>query len=436
MIRPAGPAARAAGGASMGLARGAAVAFALALAARGALLLGTGDGPGRPLEGDERGYAAVAGSLARGEGAGFTVEGRTAGGLLVERRLEAFRAPLLPALLAPVRLAAGEDPAALRWACVALGALAAPLGFAVASRLGGVRAGWIAGLAIALWPSQAWLSARVLSEPLDALLLLAGADLVARHRPIAGGAVLGLAVLCRPGGLLPVALAAGAAAISGEPGRRLRPLLLSLAAVAAVVAPWVLRNASAVGAPVLATTSGVTLLGGNCEAALAADPPGKWVPPERAWPGPDGPDMGMYGWSHLGEAESSARFAARAREWVAAHPGEAAALAGWKVLRFLDPDPRSGKEDAGWKAPLGWLSWAPLLLAVLLALAGPARRAEPEARVAVALLLGHLAIAVAAYGDARARAPLEPALIALLAAPFLAGARIGAGGRPAGTLSP
>ncbi|HEU4396140.1 MAG TPA: hypothetical protein VFS92_11300 [Planctomycetota bacterium] len=418
----------------MALARGAAIAFTVALAARAALLLASGDDPGRPLEGDERGYAAVAGSLARGDGPGFTVEGRLASGLLVEKRMEAFRAPLLPAVLTPVHAAADGSPAALRWACAVLGALAAPLGFAVASRLGGARAGWIAGIAIALWPSHAWLSARVLSEPLDALLLLAGADLISRHRPAAGGAVLGLAVLCRPGGLLPAVLAVAAAASAEESGRRLRPLVLGLAALAAVVLPWVLRNSSVVGAPVLATTSGVTLLGGNCDAALAAEAPGKWVPPERAWRGPGGPDMGMYGWSDLGEAASSERFATRAREWVAAHPADAARLAGWKAVRFLDPDTRSEKDDAWLKAMLGWASWTPLLLAVVLALSQAARRGEPEVRAAAALLLGHLAVALVAYGDARMRAPVEPALIALLAAPWLAGARIGAAPRSPGTL--
>jgi hypothetical protein len=404
----------------MGLRRAAVLAFLLALLARAALLLFADGGPSRPLEGDERGYAAAAGSLARGEGFGFTVTGLTPGGLLVERRLEAFRAPLLPAVLAPVHGVADGDPAALRAACALLGSLAAPLALLVAARLGGPRAGWLAGAAVALWPSHAWLSVRVLSEPLDSILLLAGADLLLRAKPLAGGAALGLAVLCRPAGLPAALLAAGAAAIAAEPGRRARPLLLALLGIAAAVLPWVVRNQRVLGEPLLATTSGVTLLGGNCEAALAAEHPGKWVPPERAWPGPDGPDMGMYGWSRLGEAASSARFAERAREWAAANPGDAARLAGWKAVRFLDPDTRSERADAGWKALLGWLSWGPLLLALLLAFAGEARRREPEALLAAAFLLGHLAAAVIAYGDARARAPVEPALIALLAAPFVA----------------
>ncbi len=400
--------------------RGAVVVLLLAILARAAVLLAFDGGPSRPLEGDERGYAAVAGSLARGEGCGFTIEGMTTGGVLVEKRLLAFRAPLLPLVLAPVHLASDGSPAALRWACVLLGALAAPLAFAAAARIGGGRAAWIAGVAVALWPSHAWLSARVLSEPLDSVLLLAGADLLLRHRPLAGGGALGLAVLCRPGGILAAVLAAAAAALAGTKGRRTGPLLLAFLGMAAVVGPWLWRNHAVLGRPVLATTSGVTLLGGNCDASLAADHPGKWVPPDRAWRGLGAPDLGMYGWSTTGEAASSARFAERARDWAVEDPLRWAALAGFKVVRFLDPDTRSAKDDALLKSAAGWLSWGPALVLLLAALWAGRKLREPQWRVGLALLAGHLLSAVAAYGDARMRAPIEPVLLALLVAPFAA----------------
>ena len=422
----------------MGRRRGAWAVLVLAILLRAAVLLAFDGGPSRPLEGDERGYAAAAGSLVRGEGCGFEVTGFSpVTGLLERRRLEAFRAPLLPAILAPVHAATGGDPAALRWACVLLGAAAAPLAFLLAGRLAGPKAAWMAGIAVALWPSQAWLSARVLSEPLDAVLLLSAADLLLTRRFAAGGAALGLAVLCRPGGLLPAALAILAAASSEERGRRLRPALLAGAACLLVVVPWAVRNQRLLGSPILASSSGVTLLGGNCDAALSAEHPGKWIPPERAWTGEDPPDTGMYGWGRLDEAASSARFAAKAREWIAADPLRAARLACWKVVRFLDPDTRSGKGDAGLKSLAGWFSWGPAALLVLGALLAGARLREPEWRMGAALLLGHLLVAVVAYGDARMRAPVEPALLALLAAPWLATrAPIRLRRGPAGTVGP
>ncbi len=413
--------------------RGAAIVFLLAVLLRVTVLLVFDGGPSRPLEGDEQGYAAVAGSLARGDGFGFDISGRTTGGVLVERRLFAFRAPLLPLVLAPVHWASDGAPAALRWECILLGALAAPLAFGAAGRIGGSRAAWIAGVAVALWPSHAWLSARVLSEPLDSVLLLAGADLLLRHKPVAGGASLGFAVLCRPGGL-PAVLFAVAAAASSEPARRrVRPLLLMLLAMTAVVAPWVVRNQQVFGRPLLVTSSGVTLLGGNCPSALSQEYPGKWVPPEQAWAwnqaftkprilfrGP--PDLGMYGWDDLGEADSDARFAGKAWSYVSGRAGplELVELAGWKAVRFLDPDTHSEKGDSLLKSILGWLSWGPTLLLVAVALWAGRKLKEPEWRLALALLLGHLLAAVIAYGDARMRAPVEPVLLALLVAPLVA----------------
>jgi len=394
--------------------------FLLALLARGAVLLAFDGGPSRPLEGDEKGYAAVAGSLARGEGFGMTIVGFTPGGVLEERRLLAFRAPLLPLVLAPVHFVSAGSPAALRWACVLLGALAAPLAFGVGERLEGRRAAWIAGAAVALWPSHVWLSARVLSEPLDSLLLLAGADLLVRKRWLPGGGALGLAVLCRPGGLIAAALSVFEGACAEERGRRLRPFLLSLLALAAVVTPWVVRNQRLFGRPLLVTSGGVTVLGGNGDAALQQDFPGKWVPPERAWAGSDGPDLGMYGWSHLDEGASAARFAEAAWHWVKEYPGRALHLAGWKVVRFLDPDTHSGGADSHLKSVAGWLSWGPAFLLVLASLWKGRALKEPEWRIGLALLLGHLAGAVITYGDARMRAPVEPALLALLVAPWLA----------------
>jgi len=396
--------------------------FLLAVAARGALLLAAG--PGSRLVEDEREYAAVAGSLARGEGFGFDAAGLAAGGAEVRARLVAFRAPLLPLVLAPVHALTGGSPAALRTLSCLVGALAAPLALGLALRAGaGPRAAAAAGVAVALWPSHAWLSVRVLSEGLDSVLLLAAADLLIRRRHAAAGAALGLAVLCRPGGLPSVALVAAVVPFLAAPGVRLRAAATVLFAAAAVVAPWALRNASVLGRPVLVTSSGVTMLGGNCDASLVSDFPGKWRPPSEAWTGAGAPDLGMYGWSALGEDASDARFAAAAREWAASDPGRAARLAGWKAVRFLDPDQHSEKPDARWKALLGWISWGPALLVVAAALAAGCRARGPAWWIAAAMLAGHLATALVAYGDARARAPVEPVLLALLAAPFV-GARV------------
>ncbi|MHC4924202.1 MAG: hypothetical protein ACYTG4_09015, partial [Planctomycetota bacterium] len=369
----------------------------------------------RPLEGDERGYAAVAGSLARGEGFQVTIEGTSTLGEPISRTLHAYRAPLLPLVVAPVHALTDGSPFALRlWNCL-LGALAAPLAFLVAGRLAGCRGAWLAGLLVALWPTQAWLSARVLTEPLDAVLLLAGCDLLLRSRWRTAGLALGLAVLCRPGGLPAVVLLSGATALIAAPQERRRAAVSVLGVAALVVAPWMARNAAVVGSPVLVTTSGVTLLGGNHPEA-----DGRWAPPERAWSGDDAPDLGMYGWSELDEAGSSARFRGRALRWAGENPGRFTWLMVRKAWSLVDPDHRSGRADAGRKRLIGWLSWGPLLLILAAALGRGRRWRPPHWWVAVAVFAGHLVTAVLAYGDARMRAPMIPVLISLLAVPIIA----------------
>ena len=203
--------------------------------------------------------------------------------------------------------------------------------------------------------------------------------------------------------------------------------------LAAFVLPWVLRNWIVLGRPLLVTSSGVTLLGGNCRESLYDPHPGKWVPPERSWdPGEslDGtetleslapPDLGMFGWSDRDEGASDAAFAARAWKLARARPADSAERIRWKIVRFLDPDTRSEKGDASLKAWAGWLSWGPTLLLVVAALWMGRMERSPAWRVALALLAGHLLAAMIAYGDARMRAPVEPALLSLLVAPLLAG---------------
>ncbi len=390
-------------------------------------------GAGRPLEGDERGYAGVAGSLAAGDGYKFRP---SVGGAPLAQPLYAFRAPLLPMILAPVHSVTGGHPAVLRWACAVLGALAAPLAFAVAARIGGTAAGGIAGLAVALWPSHVWLSTRVLSEPLDSVVLLAAADLLLRRKFAIGGGALGLAVLCRPGGLIAAALAGTVSGRAEEKGRRLGASGMAVAMAVLVVTPWVVRNWRAFGRPLLVTSAGVTLFGGNCPAALEHENPGRWVEPRRAWKSivnpttppssltllvSEPPNLGMYGWSGLGEAKSDEMFADMASAWVLDNAEGAARLACWKVVRFLDPDQHSEKGDSRLKSILGWITWGPVLLLVAAALVLGAFTRPPEWWMAAALLGGHLATTVITYGDARMRAPIEPALLALLVAPLLAG---------------
>jgi len=226
-----------------------------------------------------------------------------------------------------------------------------------------------------------------------------------------------LAVLARPAALLAALL------LVPTTGSRRRSLALALGLVAAM-APWLMRNWVVVGSPVLTTNSGVTLVGANCEAALHAKVPGKWLSPDRVYSSHDldKPDLGMWGWSELGEVESSRRFAAHALGVVRSQPGRWLTLTGWKLVRLFDPDPRSQKPDAWWKAIVGWLTVTPVLVLVLVGCWDIRRR--PRAWLPfLAPLIGTLLTAAIFYGDTRMRTAADPTLLLLAAAGVLELAR-------------
>ncbi|MCG3135446.1 MAG: hypothetical protein HMLKMBBP_03102 [Planctomycetes bacterium] len=388
-----------------------ALLFAAALAVRAALLL-SGDPSAAPVE-DERGYAAVARAVAEGRGFELSLPDVFPGAA----PRTSFRAPLWPAVLAPVA-ALGGGEAAFRWTASVIGAACAPLLFVALQRTTLARFAWIPAAALALWPTQTYTSVRILSEPLaTALTLGALATADSRGGSLRRGALLGLAVLARP-----AALPAAALVCLATPGWGRRAL--AFAACAAAVAPWVARNASIHGRPLLTTNSGVTLVGGNSAAALAAAHPGKWVGPDAVYAGDaDAPDLGMWGWSGLGEAGSDRRFSADAVAWISAHPADAATLAAWKAVRFVDPDTRSGKADAGAKRLLGWLTWFPAILLAGAGLAVALRRDRSLLPMA-ALLGGTFVTCLVFYADARMRSPAEPAVLAFATAGALALLRV------------
>ncbi len=391
------------------------VVFLIALAVR--LAATAWFGIDAPPRGDERGYVLLAESLAAGDGFRLPVPRAVldAAGVAGHPGVRAFRGPLLPLVLAPVA-AVGGGIGAMRLLLAVLGACGAPLLFVAARQLLEGRAALAVALAYALWPPHVFVSAHMLSEPLSMALLVAASALASRARlrdggrvALAAGLMAGLAVLARPAALLPALFLVPVA------GDRRRAALLAVGLLA-FLAPWALRNQVVLGRPLLTTNSGVTLAGGNGGAAAAAAVPGKWLPPDEAYAGAaDAPDLGMWGWSRLGEQASDRRFTADAVSWARENPRDAAVLVGWKLVRLFDPDPRSRKPDARLKAWLGWLTLTPVLL---LALAGAAHSRTRSAGWYPwwALLVGTVATAALFYGDTRMRAAADPTLLLLAVA--------------------
>ena len=362
---------------------------------------------GRPPE-DPDHYLVLARSLAAGRG--FTLAGRPT----------AYRPPLYPMMLAPISAICGNRPTSGIFALhLALGLGTVALTALAARRWGLTPAGGLlAALIVALDPVLVGQARAVMTETPAAFLVAATLAAVAGPRGARlGGVGLGLLALCRPSFLPAAALATLAAALAGPGDRRsrlIRALVLG-SATAATLAPWAIRNAWALGEPILTTThGGYTLALANNPAYYAEILDG---PPGAVW---GGPGQGRW-WEQVtretaGMTEPEADRALRrsALRLAAERPGAFARASLARLRRFwgLAPAPAVYPRavrlaTALWTAPL-WLALA----------AGLARR---EARswpgvVAPILILTLTAVHAFYWSDMRMRAPLVPA-IALLAAP-------------------
>ena len=210
------------------------------------------------LPGDSEEFMEMAHDLASGNGFGDPV------------RNPAYRAPGFPVFAAGLEVLPGRREDVIVVAQLILGCLLVGLVLAVTWRLFGRGAALVAGLLLAITPAMPALEFVLLSDFLFAFLCFGGAALLAielqnRAGPriwvlLAVGAIFGLATLTRPVGqfLLPVP---GVALVIGGFGwkRALAGGLVSAAALAAVVAPWIVRNAIVVDRAAISSVSGDTL---------------------------------------------------------------------------------------------------------------------------------------------------------------------------------
>jgi 4-amino-4-deoxy-L-arabinose transferase-like glycosyltransferase len=234
--------------------RGAVALLAVITVVAGALRAGAAASPSRYQSVDERAYARLARNLAR--------HGRYTDPAMSEPVRWPPGAPAVFALAHELRPATRADG---RWDVpaaypvqAALGTALVPVTFALAALLGGAAAGLVAAGAIALYPPLVSASGDLLTEPLGALLLVAGllATVLALRRPgvargAVAGAVLGLAVLVRADLLLlPFALAALALVLvwrAAGRGAAARTALAMALAPVVVLAPWSVYASSQAG---------------------------------------------------------------------------------------------------------------------------------------------------------------------------------------------
>lgn len=193
-------------------------------------------------------YVRLAQNLA--DGLGFAVEFPQ-----TDMHPTAFRPPLYPAVLAPGAWLFGDALWPARLLQAVLGSVVAVLAGVLTARIGGRRAGLLAGGAVALYPPLLANDTVTLTEPLALGLLLAAVLLIDEGRWAAAGVAGGLLLLARPNGYLVILLLAGWAALRLDLRRG-----AALAAIAALVLfPWLVRNQVQVGTWRPTTSDGFTM---------------------------------------------------------------------------------------------------------------------------------------------------------------------------------
>jgi 4-amino-4-deoxy-L-arabinose transferase-like glycosyltransferase len=178
--------------------------------------------------------------------------------------------PLFPLFLAGLSKLGVVSVKAQRVFNVIVGTITVLLTSLLARRIAGWRAGLVAAVICAAYPSFIAADGTLMSETLFGALV-AGALLQALRwrdtRSLGGGFLLGLliglATLTRSEGLLLLPLLVLPVAFHAR-GRRLLTISVAILGCFVVLAPWLARNWDALGSPVLSDNEGITVAGANC----------------------------------------------------------------------------------------------------------------------------------------------------------------------------
>lgn len=324
-------------------------------------------------------------------------------------------------VLAPLFAVFGKNLLAVQIANALLGAVSVWLCHAVAKEAGAGRLGrLLAALMWAIYLPAGLYAVYVLKENLLIPLMLgiiwcalrfAGAAAASSVVRLAAGCGLlfGLVALTGNAALAlaaPVALAL--LYCSGKGVRRLGAGVLIVAVAVLVSAPWMVRNARVLGAPVLNTNGGFNLYLGNNPLATGMFMSIADTPRGASW----------QALRTSGEVQASNTLKHEAVAWIAAHPREFVVLALNKLRFFWTPPLHAGQGPSSRTETLVRLAWAvQFLVLVGAALASvPAGRAQPG-RIAVLWLCvaAYTGVHMIFYVIFRYREPIMPVVCVLAA---------------------
>lgn len=348
-----------------------------------------------------------------------------------------------PAFLAAVYAIAGHSFRAARLAQAVAGGILAVVVAAIGFLLFDRRAGYLAGIGVALYPPLVYMSATFYAEHLAALLLAATVLALAWWRTdpnplrlLGAGAILGLAVLTRPLllAVLPVAL------IYAARPRDLRQTALNAAAVllglALVVGPWTIRNTVTFGHPVVVSTgAGLHLWRGNNPLANGGADDRHLYPGNALWYERfvrlDQQDRLEVGHAMLGlladldrldAARDDARLRKQGVRYIADHPWGFVKRAARRVSVLYSAFSHTVSQNEVVSRTNRWIARISFYPVLLLALLGAwwSWKRRPSSR----LLHGTLLFTTLAYAcltaSTRFRFPLDPLLILMAAATVVA----------------
>jgi 4-amino-4-deoxy-L-arabinose transferase-like glycosyltransferase len=240
----------------------------LAVVLRSAWLLAFNVDPGDGREDDSRFYHGVAQALSDWGGYEDPATGQTT----------AQWPPGYSATLAPAYAVPGDNVLTAKAANVALALVSVVLVYLLAGRLFGRRAGLIAALLLAAFPSYVFLSTLVFSENLFVPAVLLVMTLVAwwalsgqppaALQSLALGAAIGFSAMVRAEGIWLLAPVGAVWLLASRDWRRaLRNGVFVAAGLAILLAPWTVRNAIQLDeyTPLRSASSGVLQIGLNPE---------------------------------------------------------------------------------------------------------------------------------------------------------------------------
>jgi 4-amino-4-deoxy-L-arabinose transferase-like glycosyltransferase len=214
---------------------------------------------------DELDYEAIAKNLALGKGYSmFRDYNSTACGPT------AYRLPVLPAVMAVFYRLFGETLFPTRVLQAFLGALMVLLAYAISTNLGySMRAALLAATGVALYPYYIYCAGAVYPVTLacvilglSVLFLLKGCSSDKLAWEMLAGLSLGIATLAFGHVIASVPFIAAWVLLS-KTTNRWRAATVLLVSCAAVLTPWVVRNALMLGSPVISTASSFNFLVGN-----------------------------------------------------------------------------------------------------------------------------------------------------------------------------